>query len=791
MTRSLLILLAALGIAAVGVLMTPRLRLDARLEALLPAESKSVLALERLRERLGIDEPLTVLISSDEPQQNEAIAEKVGEQISRWPETVWVMTDYGVDELVNRAFYYIDLDTLEEWNELAEEVMDWEVCKASPFCVTIADPPKLPTEQEIRETIDRSEGGRLIQSLTGASAAPKGEGESSGSNRLCDDEGRTCAVQALMSGSPGDLAFARRIKGQADEVLESVVGDGSEDLQAAVSGRYRNATVEHEITRRDLRRVSFLALAGLLVVVMIFFRDPRALVQLAIPLLSGLAASVGLIALIEPNINLISAAALAILAGMGIDFGIHLLMHYRSARAQGEKAASAARSSVRSLWVSLLVAGLTTACGFAALSITEFQGFSQMGWMASLGIIVCLVWALLTFPRAAEVLPGNPAPEPLVRAAKPASRRSAAGLLVGLTLLSIPLAFGLEFESNLRKLRPAEVSHGIASRGVMRARDGISVYALSDRQVDLDAALSDPWLGEAAETELGTAPTVVSAHLIFPPDADEKTALFEQMSATLERAREKARERDDQDLIAELNALEPWLDVDGPPRSQHLPPWLASTLIAKDGDVGHSGVLYLRLRGSDARAMEKVARWLERIRDRHPNVTFASAPALLGEITPALSRDAPWILMLVFMGLIVATAIATRSFRFTRDVFLATALTGVVFAAALSLLGLKLHLYNLLAIPVVIGLAVDGAVHVRWSRKNSDPSQRYATYKAVAASTVTSLVAFASLLVASNPGLRSLGLVAMLGLAISLAVNLLWLRAWCPVEGPAPTAVGG
>ena len=199
----------------------------------------------------------------------------------------------------------------------------------------------------------------------------------------------------------------------------------------------------------------------------------------------------------------------------------------------------------------------------------------------------------------------------------------------------------------------------------------------------------------------------------------------------------------------------------------------------------------MQMRGSDTRAMEKVAGWLKLLRERYPNVTFASAPALLGEITPALSRDAPWILMLVFVGLIIATAIASRSFQFTRDVLLATGLTAVVFAAALSLFGLKLHLYNLLAIPVVIGLAVDGAVHVRWSRKNSDPSPRYATYKAVAASTITSLVAFASLLVASNPGLRSLGLVAMLGLAISLAVNLLWLRAWCPVEGSAPATVGG
>jgi hypothetical protein len=35
---------------------------------------------------------------------------------------------------------------------------------------------------------------------------------------------------------------------------------------------------------------------------------------------------------------------------------------------------------------------------------------------------------------------------------------------------------------------------------------------------------------------------------------------------------------------------------------------------------------------------------------------------------------------------------------------------------------------------------------------------------------------------ADSPGLRSLGQVGVIGLGISLAVNLIWLRAWCPPQ---------
>lgn len=184
--------------------------------------------------------------------------------------------------------------------------------------------------------------------------------------------------------------------------------------------------------------------------------------------------------------------------------------------------------------------------------------------------------------------------------------------------------------------------------------------------------------------------------------------------------------------------------------------------------------------------MERLSAWLDQLREAHPTVTFASGAALLGEVTPALIADAPWILALVFLGLILATAIASRSFTITRDVFLATALSTVLFAATLTLFEIKLHLYNLLAVPVVVGLAVDGAVHVRWAQSYESARKQLASYKAVAASTLTSMVAFGALMTADSPGLRSLGEVGVIGLGVSLGVNLVWLRMWC-----TPQQAGG
>ena len=779
MTRAILILLAALGLTVLGVAMARNLELNTSVEALLPSDSVSIVSIQKTRDKLGIEEPLTVLVASDDAERNKALIAHLAKEFGKWPETRWVMTGYGLDDLAERALYYVDAETLYEWSELAEETLDWEVCKASPLCVTIADPPELPDSDEVRAAVDASPAGQVLQELTGTSAKKAGadeDDEESGPTALCDDDGSVCAVQVMLDGSPGDLGFARMITERTEAIIEPLELEQPEGTRILVIGRYRVAPLEHGVILDDLRLVAILAAVGSLLLVLVFFGDLSAVVQLALPMLSGLAVAVGLIVLIEPNLNIISAAALAILAGMAIDFGIHLLMHYQSARADGLSPPSAAKASVKELWVSLLVAGVTTACGFAALSMTDFQGFSQMGWMASLGIMVTLVWTLAVFPSMVYLVPGTNKPR-RQRSAKPGGNRRLAvtGLVLG--LLAIPLAANVDFERNLGDLQPKVIHHGI-NENVMRARRNINALYLGETRKDVDRALESDAMTKGGFRIMGVEPVIISAQVIFPADSDEKTETLDNIRDTLKRAREKAIERDDQEAIEEIDDLEPWLEIDGPPQPDQLPPWLAATLVEKDGTVGESGIIYVPLRGSDADAMERLAAWLDELRAENPNVTFASAAALLGEVTPALIRDAPWILGLVFLGLIVATGVASRSFVVTRDVFLATAMSAVFFAAALSVLGVELHLYNLLAVPVVIGLSVDGAVHVRWAQSYADSRRQYATYKAVAASTLTSMVAFGALMTASHPGIHSLGTVGALGLGISLLVNLVWLRAW-------------
>ncbi|MEM9729778.1 MAG: MMPL family transporter, partial [Myxococcota bacterium] len=658
MRRQLLVLSILFAVAFLAAWFARDLRVDTSVEALLPANSVSVRSIEAARAELPVDEPLTVLIESHDPARNRALAVRVADELAGWPETKWVMTQYGFDSIAERALYYVDLETLDDWNEAAEEALDWEVCEASPVCVTIADPPVLPTSDDVREAVDRAPAGEVLRALTGKSANVDGRGGAT-TDRLCNDDGSVCAVQALLTGSAGNLGFARRISDRANAFLESLEATQPAGTKIRLVGRYRVAPMEHGIIMHDLRRVSVFAALGSLLVVLFFFRDLRAVVQLAAPMLSGLVVAVGLIVVFGSELNLISASALAILAGMAIDFGIHLLMHARASKTSGRAESHAeAKQSVRQLWVSLVVAGVTTALGFAALSLTRFQGFSQMGWMASLGILVTLAWTLLAFPTVVYWIPSRRELRPTESGSPEGSRGVAiAGLL--LAAAAIPAALHLDFEGNLAELQPKVVHHGIDSE-VLRARRHVPVLFFGNSSREVSEALNGAAMTTRSQSVLGVAPVVVSAQTLFPENADQKTLALDRLRRTLSRARTKAEEREDADALAEIEALEPWLSIEGPPEPKSLPPWLASILVAPDGTVGERGIAYVPLRGSNAEAMEDLAEWLGDLREAHPGVTFASAEALLGEVTPALIRDAPRILALVFLGLLIATGLASR-----------------------------------------------------------------------------------------------------------------------------------
>ena len=88
---------------------------------------------------------------------------------------------------------------------------------------------------------------------------------------------------------------------------------------------------------------------------------------------------------------------------------------------------------------------------------------------------------------------------------------------------------------------------------------------------------------------------------------------------------------------------------------------------------------------------------------------------------------------------------------------------------------------NAIVLPSMLGLSVDGGVHLYHRIQERGISELGAimrgTGSAVAICTLTSLLGFAGMLLADHPGLRSIGLLALIGLLGGLFGALVILPA--------------
>jgi predicted RND superfamily exporter protein len=118
----------------------------------------------------------------------------------------------------------------------------------------------------------------------------------------------------------------------------------------------------------------------------------------------------------------------------------------------------------------------------------------------------------------------------------------------------------------------------------------------------------------------------------------------------------------------------------------------------------------------------------------------------------------------------------------------AALLAGLCWAGAgLALFRVKLSMINFVGIPILMGIGIDVVIHLLHRMSEEGPGRILkalaTTGTASALSAATTILSFAALTAAGNQGVRSLGLMIVLGLALVTvagftAVPLGWMTTW-------------
>lgn len=115
-------------------------------------------------------------------------------------------------------------------------------------------------------------------------------------------------------------------------------------------------------------------------------------------LILGLILTAGFATLAIGHLNLISIAFAVLYIGLGVDYAIHICLHYRECRSQDMNNADAINDSIHTVGFSIFLCAITTSMGFLAFIPTDYSGVSELGIISAGGMFIGLIVSLTVLP---------------------------------------------------------------------------------------------------------------------------------------------------------------------------------------------------------------------------------------------------------------------------------------------------------------------------------------------------------------------------------------------------------
>jgi hypothetical protein len=785
-------------VAAVWLAVFRPLSLDTNFTTLLPDDLPCVVESRRISELVGSTDHLIVAIESPVAADNVAFAEDIAERLGALPGLDWVSTREDKSFFRERRLLYLDEDDLREIVRRGRDRVEYEKKIANPFYISLDDeqPPDISFDDIMdryrRRLADRGAAGLLESGAAGDDEPARETGpEAAGldlTDRLANGDGTLVSVIARPSRPSTDMTFGRRLVEQTERLIEEAGPRRNPGMRVEVAGAYRNRHREYQTVVGDIYSSLGISLGLILGLIVAFFRRVRTVALIFIPLLIAVVWTVALTALTLGRLNMTTALIFAVLLGLGIDFGVHMSVRYLDERARGRTLEESLFSALVRTGRAILTAGLTTAGGMAVLILARFKGFQEFGTIATFGIALSLLIYMLLLPALAVLMERASVPEPWRKrqlgaiAPRPVRAGPATiGLFLGaLAALAGLGALGLsstEFEYNFRNLRGRNVSTTIKYGKTMGQGSSPVVALMPSPEAARDLSRHLEAVVEADTEGTATLKRVFSVFSFVPDEQTGKLGLLAELGGHVDEAlRLKRLPGDSRERLEEIRG---WTGATAF-GIEDLPDWVKDKFREKDGTLGRIVYLYPRVNEWLVDEMETFYEEFGEIAVPGQGVVRPAATGFVFvEVVRAVKRDGVLMTGAASLVVLVILLVDLRSARKALLVFLPLVVGVLWTGGAMHLLGLKLGIYNMLVLPTLLGIGIDASVHLYHAYEEHGPgSLRYVlgtTGVAIVVAAATTGVGFVGMAVVDHAGLRSIGILAIVGIGCCLAAALLVL----------------
>jgi hypothetical protein len=760
-------LAAALVLTVLGAFFARGLSLDANLVSLLPRSFQSVQDVQELERRFGGMGWVVVVGEGAEPEALRRFADDMAPRLEALPSIRFVEVRRPGSFFEDRALYFLSLEDLGEVEKRLSARITWEKERANPLFVSLLDEPA--------PSLDFSD----LEAKYGAGSMRRMSAQ--GENYYLDPGARRVVLLAKPEGTSADLDFSRRVVTEVEQLLAaqdlSAYGPG---FKTALTGTFQKKLDQQGQIGRDIAVSSMVAGALLLIFLLLHFRSAVAVGLVLSPVAMGLAWTYGLVGLAYGRVNLLTGFLGAILGGLGIEHGIHLLGRYLHLRGENWKPEQAARETFTHTGSAALISALVAALTFLLLGTSQFRAFREFGVIAGAGMLLLVGAYVLVMPAILGLacrLGWKPPPSATAHMNAPLGRLLvrwrrpvtvvAALVLVGL-VVDVPR---VRFDYDFKSLEDPQLPSSVLDREVNRiiGYSQTPVVVLTNSPAEERAVVEELRARKERLGERSTVDFVASLETLVPEDQARKQQVLRRIQALVEGVPEERLGAEQREQLAQLRRqvrAEPFT-------REQLPPSVSQQF---QGTQGQSGfvLVYPRVSLSDGEAIRAMAREVRGVTlPGGGRISAAGEPMVLADILAMVTREAPLILVGAVVAVLLAMWVTLGSLRLALLCLTPTVVSLLALVGLMPLLGMEFNYLNILVIPVLIGTTVDAGVHLltRLGAPDSDFVSVYSeTGRAICGGLLTSAVGFGALFLADHPGLNSIGALANLGFGVNLLV---------------------
>ncbi|WP_428490357.1 MMPL family transporter [Rhodopila sp.] len=538
--------------------------------------------------------------------------------------------------------------------------------------------------------------------------------------------------------------------------------------------------------KSDATRLS--VAAGLLVAtaLLLVYRSLRVLLLAFVPVVSGALVGIAAVGLVFRAVHGITLGFGATLIGEAVDYAVYLFTQTAPD--------SPVEATMARIWPTLRLGVLTSICGFSAMLLSSFEGFSQLGLFTIIGlaVAVCVTrWVLpVLIPARFAGVRQSPT---MMRIATLAmrGRRLRIGVLalVGVAAVSLAMDRGRFWAGDLASLSPvppAELRLDQSLRHDMRAPD--AGFLIVIRRPDQEAAL------QAAE-RVGTAlAPLVGPHPLGRPALagfDSPTRYLPSLAT--QRARQAALP-DAAELRSAMDAalqglpFQPGLfapfiaaldkarsaplitrsDLDGTSLSLKL-----DQLLTRQRE-GWTAMLSLR----GVTAPELIARSIAAV----PGATLVDLHAESDRLLAAYLREGVSLACLGAAAIVLLLAASLRSLPRLAAVTAPLTAAVLVTLAALRWGGHALSIFNLFGVLLVVAIGSNYCLF--FDRQRGDPAGMPRVLASLLLANACTVAGFGVLALSRTPVLHDLGLPVAIGTFLTLVFATIIMS---PMQPPSPS----